>query len=193
VSSIARIATGVAAVVAVAGLVAAVAPRPAETTTVADAPGCPRSGSMPAPAAIAVTREAILCLLNRERAAHGLPRLWMNGTLEAASQRHSDDMVLRRFFDHDTPEGVPPEQRMIAAGYPRERVWVGENLWWGTGYEGTPVRAVNGWMHSHGHRENILRPQFTEVGVGVAYGAPKDTHGRRAITYTTDFGGPDFR
>jgi uncharacterized protein YkwD len=193
VSSVARVVAAVAAVVAVAGVVAAVRPRPAETTTVADTPGCPHSGEMPAPAAIAVTRQAILCLLNRERAAHGLRPLLMNGVLEAASQHHSDDMVLRRFYAHDTPEGVPPEQRMIAAGYPRERVWVGENLYWGTGFEATPVRAMNGWMHSQGHRENILRPQFTEVGVGVAYGAPRNADGRPAITYTTDFGGPDFR
>jgi uncharacterized protein YkwD len=110
-----------------------------------------------------------------------------------ASQRHSDDMVTRRFYAHNTPDGVPPEQRMIAAGYPRERVWVGENLWMGTEYEATPVRAMRGWMHSRGHRENILRPEFTEVGVGIAYAAPKDVGDRRAATYTTDFGGPDLR
>jgi uncharacterized protein YkwD len=55
---------------------------------------------------------------------------------------------------------------------------------------GTPVKAVEGWMDSPGHRENILRPQFAEVGVGVGLDTPRPgDHGRSAV-YTTDFGGP---
>jgi uncharacterized protein YkwD len=44
-------------------------------------------------------------------------------------------------------------------------------------------------MKSHGHRENILRPAFTEVGVGVAHEAPKLSVEGRVGVYTTDFGG----
>jgi uncharacterized protein YkwD len=102
-------------------------------------------------------------------------------------------MVARRFFEHDTPEGVPPEQRIVAAGYAGEGVWVGENIYAGAGPDATPVRAASHWMKSPGHRENILRPQFTEVGVGISYDAPWDIGDRRGATYTTDFGGPDVR
>jgi uncharacterized protein YkwD len=76
-----------------------------------------------------------------------------------------------------------------AAGYSLPGAWVGENLHWGTEANATPVKAVEGWMKSPGHRANILRPEFTEVGVGVAYEAPiNGSHGRSAV-YTTDFGG----
>ena len=53
----------------------------------------------------------------------------------------------------------------------------------------TPVKAMKGWMHSPGHRNNVLRPEFTEVGVGVVYDAPFWVGDRRAAIYTTDFGG----
>ena len=179
-------------VVVVALLAALVIPR-SDAARVRDAAGCPHSGDMPEPASIAVTRGAVLCLLNQERAQHGLTALRMNLVLETASQQHSDDMALRQFFSHETPDGVKAEQRMIAAGYPSEGVWVGENLWFGSGPEATPVRAMKGWMESPGHRATILRAEFTEVGVGVAYEAPRDVDGRRAATYTTDFGGPGVR
>jgi len=44
-------------------------------------------------------------------------------------------------------------------------------------------------MHSPGHRENVLKPEYTEVGVGVVYDSPFWVGGRRAAIYTTDFGG----
>ena len=99
-------------------------------------------------------------------------------------------MGVRKFFAHKTPDGVDPGRRMEAVGYPVSSTATGENLAWGTGAEATPVRIVKGWMNSPGHRENILRPSFTEVGVGVAHDAPKrDVQGRAGV-YTTDFGGP---
>ncbi|HMJ97666.1 MAG TPA: CAP domain-containing protein, partial [Thermoleophilaceae bacterium] len=60
---------------------------------------------------------------------------------------------------------------------------------WGEGMEATPVRIVKAWMKSPGHRENILRPEFTEVGVGVAYDAPIAGPVSPVGVYTTDFGG----
>jgi uncharacterized protein YkwD len=159
-----------------------------EAALVRDADGCPHSGAVPHPDDIERTRAAILCLLNQERTKHGLPPLRHNAMLEDASQVHSDDMARRNFFAHETPEGGTPSQRMTAAGYPPGGVSVGENIYWGEEAMATPVEAVDGWMHSPGHRENILRPQFAEVGVGVAYDAPIVSHDRSAI-YTTDFGG----
>jgi uncharacterized protein YkwD len=77
---------------------------------------------------------------------------------------------------------------MAAVGYPVITITTGENLAWGSRAEATPVRVVEGWMESPGHRANILRPQFTEVGVGVAHEAPKVSVGGRVGVYTTDFG-----
>jgi uncharacterized protein YkwD len=44
------------------------------------------------------------------------------------------------------------------------------------------------WMHSPGHRANILSRTFKEIGIGIARGAPESGQGGDAATYTTDFG-----
>ena len=173
----------VAAVVAVA---AVLLPR-GEAASVPDAQGCPGSGALPAARDIEANRQAILCLLNAERAKHGLVPLRHHPLLEQASQRHSDDMVRRKYYAHETPDGVDPQMRMSAVGYAPQ--WTGENLYTGTGMEATPVRALKGWMESPGHRANILRPEFTEVGVGIAYESPKPGVKGPGAVYTTNFGG----
>jgi uncharacterized protein YkwD len=152
-----------------------------------DAEGCPHSTDVPTPEKIELTRAAILCLLNAERAKHGLPPLRHDPLLELASQRHSEDMAARNFFEHETPEGVDPQARMTAVEYTPP--WTGENLYWGEGTQALPVKALEGWMNSPGHRANILRQHFSEVGVGVAYDAPRRGVTDRAAVYTTDFGG----
>jgi uncharacterized protein YkwD len=174
------------AVLVVAALGAVVVQRD-EAAGLPDAEGCPGSGAFPEKTDLEANRAAILCLLNAERAKHGLVPLRQHPLLELASQRHSDDMVSRKFYEHETPDGVDPQMRLSAVGYAPP--WTGENLYTGTGSEATPVRALKRWMESPGHRENILRPEFTEVGVGIAYESPKpDITGRGAV-YTTDFGG----
>jgi uncharacterized protein YkwD len=132
-----------------------------------------------------------LCLLNVERARGGLSPLVESGLLDRAAERHSADMIARRFFEHVNPDGVPPENRMAAAGYTLiPGTTTGENIAWGDGGLASPAAIVDSWMHSPEHRENILRPAFREVGIGVSLGnrptAARDT--RRAATYTTDFG-----
>jgi uncharacterized protein YkwD len=98
-------------------------------------------------------------------------------------------MGARDFYEHDTPDGIEPAVRAEASGYPVLGATVGENIHWGIESEATPVRIVKDWMESPGHRENILRPAFTEVGVGVANDAPEpDVRGRVGV-YTTVFGG----
>lgn len=137
------------------------------------------------------TRELILCLHNEQRARHGVPALEYEPRLEIAAQRHAEDMVGRRFFAHDTPEGLGPEDRALMAGYPTKHYSSGENLAWGTGPEASPVEIVAGWMHSPGHRENILRPAFTQMGVGVVLGVPEEPKAPLpGATYATSFGGP---
>jgi uncharacterized protein YkwD len=144
----------------------------------------------PAGARIERTRATILCLLNEERARHGLQPLKRNAILEAASQRHSEDMARRHFFAHKTPDGMSPDERINAAGYSVCECFVGENLYWGAGPNAPPAKAMQGWMDSPGHRANVLRPEFTEVGIGVVYDAPFWVGKRKAAIYTTDFGGP---
>jgi uncharacterized protein YkwD len=136
-------------------------------------------------------RELILCLHNEQRAEHGLPVLEYETRLQTAAQRHAKDMVERRFFAHETPEGLGPEDRALNAGYPTKHYSSGENLAWGTGLEASPVEIMDGWMHSPGHRDNILRDAFTQMGVGVVVGVPEETEASLpGATYAVSFGGP---
>jgi uncharacterized protein YkwD len=81
------------------------------------------------------------------------------------------------------------------AGYPANNAWTGENLAYGTGPEGSPAEIVDRWMHSPGHRENILRAAFTEIGIGVTFDVPKREPAGTdpGATYATEFGGPPTR
>ena len=155
---------------------------------------CGAVGLEPGSLGVERARQLTLCLLNRERAQHGLPPLQRRAQLEVASQRHSEDMIARRFFEHDTPDGMDPQQRMLAAGYPSDNAITGENIAWATGSSASPSKIVSLWMHSPPHRENILRRAFTEIGMGLAPGAPARPHSKDPPwTYTTDFGGPPVR
>ncbi len=69
------------------------------------------------------------------------------------------------------------------------RSWlVGENLAWGETSRSSPRSIVRAWMHSHGHRANVLNPRFRELGAGVADGAPFGDNIEPAATYDHEFG-----
>jgi uncharacterized protein YkwD len=138
---------------------------------------------------VATIEAATLCLLNGERADAGLPPLTTNAELAAAALEHSQDMVSKQYFDHMAIDGRDVVARVDATGYiPLDRRWtVGENLAWGTGILATPKSIVAAWMASQGHKENILRPEFREIGFGIVLGNPRSTDGAGA-TYTTNFG-----
>jgi uncharacterized protein YkwD len=147
------------------------------------------TGLQPAPGNVRAVREAVLCLHNRERAARGLPPLRESAKLRRAAQGHSDAMVAERFFAHESPSGADLADRILATGYAHGRGWsLGENIAWGTGSLATAAEIQRAWMESPGHRANILRRQFREVGIGIAPGAPVDAGGLAGATYTADFG-----
>ena len=153
-----------------------------------DSDGCARSGDLPTESNTLETRRATLCLLNARRREAGLRPLTSSTPLARAARAHSEDMGRRRFFAHDTPDGTEPAERITAAGYRRSGVMVGENLAWGEETAATPAEIVEGWMESPGHRANILRPEFREIGIGLAYEPPEPVSGEVAV-YTTNFGG----
>lgn len=104
-------------------------------------------------------------LTNMEREARGIPPLtWDDGAAEAAYE-HCWDMHLRDFFDHYNPDGDGPVERMEQAGV--VFLYAGENIARG---QRTPVEVVQAWMESPGHRENLLSPVWTHVGIGVHSG-----------------------
>jgi uncharacterized protein YkwD len=133
-------------------------------------------------------RDAIICLHNQIRAEKDLPALREAGRLRHAAVGHSRDMVGDRYFEHTTPEGQTMVDRIMRARYVREdQGWMlGENLAWGTGSLSTPRGAVESWMDSPGHRANMLKRGYRDIGVGVVLGVP--VSGAQGATYTVDFG-----
>jgi len=149
---------------------------------------CANANVMPAAGNLGAVRAAVLCLHNRERSARGLRPLRENGKLRRAALGHSADMVAGGYFAHDSRAGADMAERILRTGYARNRSWsLGENIAWGTGSLATAAEIQRAWMESPGHKANILRRQFREIGIGIAVGAPIGSGGDGA-TYTADFG-----
>jgi uncharacterized protein YkwD len=167
------------------GLLLAVPPAPA-----AAAP-CAGADLMPTAQNTAQIRSATRCLINRERRRRGRRALSADGQLTSAAQAYSQHMVDEGFFAHVSPTGSTLLSRIRqTTRYLAKTVSyaLGENLAWGSGERATPRETVIAWMASPGHRRNILDRTFRQVGIGIAMGAPTDTQGLPAATYTTEFG-----
>lgn len=146
---------------------------PPSASTAAAAP----EEAAPAPQdedAVATLEREIFELTNRERRRYqGTGPLQPEATLADIARAHSEDMLRRGFFSHQNPDGRTPFDRM-AAGHRRLVGLAGENIWLGSGYSRVGPRSLaeevmRNWTDSPGHRENILRPEFTHLGVGVVW------------------------
>ena len=109
--------------------------------------------------------EAVLILINAERARVGCGPLTAHPQLTRAARDHSADMAHNDYFDHISLDGRTPWQRMAEAGYTSYSS-AGENI---AAWYPTPADAVEAWMNSEGHRNNILNCNFTETGIGYYY------------------------
>jgi uncharacterized protein YkwD len=116
--------------------------------------------------------QQVFDLVNAQRADRGLPPLVRNPHLDAVAQAHAVHMYTEDFFEHESPLGMEVFERIDAAGAPHWS-WAGENI--AAGYK-TPQIAVDEWMDSKGHRENIENDNYVETGIGVAY-APDTEYG----------------
>ena len=103
-------------------------------------------------------------LVNEERVKMGLNALKWDNQERDVGRGHCLDMFERGYFSHYSPEGKSPFDRMDNAGI--EYKAAGENL----AYAPNVEVAHQGLMGSKGHRENILRPEFGRLGVGVIDG-----------------------
>lgn len=146
------------------------------TGSAAAAQSCPGADRAAASSRVGVMRSAVLCLVNEERSARGLPTLHGSQRLNRSAQRWTDVMVRTRTFSH----GPNFSSRIDATGY----VWAsaGENI--ATGFQ-TPREVVRGWMASLGHCENILNPQYADLGTGVS---SVSLGSFAPSTWTQDFG-----
>ncbi|NJP38318.1 CAP-associated domain-containing protein [Alkalicoccus luteus] len=104
-------------------------------------------------------------VVNADRVEHGLDPLDWNDEVAEVAKAHSSDMAERNYFAHESPEGQSPFNRMREAGLNYSRA--GENLASG---QASAIFAQQGLMNSMGHRENLLSPDFEQLGVGADYG-----------------------
>jgi uncharacterized protein YkwD len=153
---------------------------------------CANADLLPTPDNLVLIRKATMCLLNVERRSRGLRALKSNPTLRKVAERYSQTMVDQNFFAHVTPSGGTLMDRINVTRYLRNAndYVIGENLAWGTSTLSTPAAIMNAWMHSDGHRHNILYKGFREIGIGIVTGAPQqvDEGEGAGATYTTEFG-----
>lgn len=138
-------------------------------------------------------RQAGEAVLDRVNAARGQARTCGNQRFEPAaslgwseqlaeaSRAHSRDMANQNYFSHDARDGSTAADRAQRQGYRWQRV--GENIAAG---QGSPDKAVAGWLASPGHCANIMNPDFTEMGAAYASNPDSDM----GVYWTQVFGTP---
>jgi hypothetical protein len=112
-----------------------------------------------------ITPGNVVMLTNQTRANLGLSGLTQNAKLTAAAAAKAKDMLDKQYFAHNSPDGLTPWYFIRLQGYAYEKA--GENL----AIHYTTAEGVHeGWLASPTHRANIIKEEFTEIGVGVVNG-----------------------
>ncbi len=128
-----------------------------------------------------VTRGRIIAAINGIRMANGKPPLRYCKELETAARMQADLMARKDQLSHNLGETL--RQRVTKAGYEGA---VGENV---AGGQTTLEQAIDGWMHSPGHRDTLLSTKFVEFGLAVAV-VPKSRRSRYGVYWAFVAGGP---
>lgn len=115
--------------------------------------------------AIAQMESQVRQQINAIRRQRGLTELSNNEKLAQVARNYSRRMAEENFFAHVSPQGDTLSDRIKAAGI--FYFMVGENLFTSTNISQPVPAAIQGWMQSPGHRENILRREFRQTGVGI--------------------------
>lgn len=135
-----------------------------------------------------VSHGGLLASTNQQRSANGLGTLGIDSLLNSAAQAKANDMVAKDYWSHTSPDGRQPWDFILAAGYSYNKA--GENLAYGAL---TSEQTVQAWMDSPGHRANILKPEFSQVGFGFANSANYQGSGPQTVIvamYATPYGAP---
>ena len=103
---------------------------------------------------------------NRERVKNGLPPFVWDADLCRMARSHSENMARLGYLSHVTPDGQRLRDRARAVGITSYTA-LGENIAYNLGYDDPGAFAVERWMISPGHRENILYAGFTSMAVGT--------------------------
>lgn len=112
-----------------------------------------------------IDQEQVIKLTNDERIKDGLAPLQENAALDAAAKQKAADMFQENYWAHFSPTGKSPWDFILGSGY--KFTFAGENLA-KSFYKSSDV--VSAWMASPSHRENILNPQYHDIGLAVVEG-----------------------
>jgi uncharacterized YkwD family protein len=137
------------------------APAPAPQQEQAKAPAAPKAE---AGAELTAQEKQMLNLVNQEREKQGLPALKADPELTKVARVKAKDMIDNNYFDHNSPTYGSPFDMMKKFGVDYNTA--GENLAGNSSVDG----AHTSLMNSQGHRENILKSEYTSVGIGVVDG-----------------------
>ena len=109
--------------------------------------------------------DQVVTLVNQERAKAGLPALTSDSKLANMAMDKAKDMYNNNYFDHTSPTYGSPFDMMKQYGISYS--YAGENIAKG---QRDPQEVMNAWMNSAGHRQNIMSPNFTKIGVAYYNG-----------------------
>lgn len=112
--------------------------------------------------AMSSAESRILQLVNAERAKNGVKPLSSNADCTKLARMKSQDMVNKNYFSHQSPTYGSPFDMLKANNV--SYMYAGENI----AMNQSADAAFKAWMNSEGHRKNILNPNFTDLGVGIA-------------------------
>lgn len=111
---------------------------------------------------ISVQEQTAWNLLNADRKAHGLPALTLDAELSRIARIKSQDMRTNGYFAHESPTYGSVRDMLRTFGYAFTAA--GENI----AHHANVTKAQAAFMSSTGHRQNILSPTWTKVGLGIA-------------------------
>ncbi len=112
-----------------------------------------------------ISPDEVVRLTNIKRTEKGLSPLRINKTLSDAAFSKGRDMINRDYWAHVAPDGTQPWKFFNDFGYKYH--FAGENL---ARDFSSAESAVNAWMNSPSHRDNILNPKYKEIGIGITEG-----------------------
>lgn len=112
-----------------------------------------------------ISTSEVIRLTNLERAKLGLSQLTLNQNLAAAAKAKGEDMLANDYWAHVSPQGKEPWDFFNNAGYSYR--YAGENL---ARDFSNPSSAIDAWLASPSHRENMLSDKYKEIGIAVVEG-----------------------
>lgn len=112
-----------------------------------------------------LTAQRIIALTNAARAEIGIAPLRESELLRTSAQMKAEEMAQLGYFAHASPRGESPWEWFKRAGY--QYTYAGENLAMDFS---NAEEAVEAWMESPRHRENMLNPKYRDIGIAVTTG-----------------------